>query len=67
MIYTFEYRLDGQVLHTATHEFAEDLDALDTAERLAGPYEIEVRRTDRFVARIKVGNESLNVRDRQSG
>ena len=67
MTYTFDYRFDGKILYTAKHEFADDLEALDTAERLAETYEIEIWRDDRFVARIKAGNESLNVRDRRSG
>ena len=53
--YTFDYLLDGQTVYAAKHEFADDLDALDTAEHLADEFEIEVRQSDRFVVRVNKG------------
>ena len=65
--YTFDYRFNGEITRTAKHEFTDDLDALDTAEQLADESEIEVRQSDRFVARVNKGRRSLNAQDARSG
>jgi hypothetical protein len=67
LIYTFHYRLDGQIAYSAKHEFIDDLDALDTAEQLVAEFEIEVFSGDRFVARINKGDRALNIEDARSG
>ena len=53
--YTFDYRVDGEILHTATHEFSDDYCAIDMAERLAHRYEIEIWRYERLVAHVEMG------------
>jgi|HubBroStandDraft_6_1064221.scaffolds.fasta_scaffold719125_1 hypothetical protein len=65
--YTFYFRSDGKTQHRADHKFLDDLDALDAAQRLSSGCEVEVWSSDGFVARVKKGNEPLNVRDRRSG
>ena len=65
--YRFHFHFNGKVLYSAEHEFADDLEALDTARRLAREYEIEVLNGERFVARVKTGDQPLNVRDLRSG
>ena len=64
--FTFLYRLDGKTIYTAKHEFADDLDALDTAEQLAAEFEIEIWHCERFVARVFKGPRSLRVTDAHS-
>ena len=66
LTYTFGYLLDGETVHAAKHEFADDLDALDAAEQLAEEFEIEVWQNNRFVARVNKGRRSLNTKDARS-
>jgi hypothetical protein len=67
LIYTFNYRFDGQIAHSVKHKFTDDLDALDTAEKLAAEFEIEVLNGDRFVARVNKGSRASNTQDARSG
>jgi hypothetical protein len=64
--YRFDFRLDGAVLHSAEHQFDDDLDALDEAARLSEDFEIEIVSGERFVARVKKGDEPLSARDAKS-
>jgi len=52
MTYTFDYRVNDEILFTAKHEFADDLDALHMARRLGERCEIEIWRHERLVARV---------------
>jgi hypothetical protein len=65
--YTFAYRLSGETIYTAKHEFTDDLEALGTAEQLAKEFEIEIVHVDRFVARVNKVRRSLNVGDARWG
>jgi hypothetical protein len=65
--YRFDYLLDGEIVYAAMHEFADDLDALDTAEELAEDFEIEIFEGTRFVARIRQGRRPPDVDDALSG
>jgi hypothetical protein len=67
LIYTFNYRFDGEIAYSAEHPFTDDLEALDTAEQLAAHFEIEVFNGDRFVARVNKGSRALNTQDARSG
>jgi hypothetical protein len=48
------------------HPHTDDLSALDRARDLSMSHHIEIWSDDRFVARIKKGNEALTERDRVS-
>jgi len=65
--YRFDYVLEGRIVYAALHEFADDLDALDTAEELAEDFEIEIHQGARFVARIKKGRIPPDIGDACSG
>jgi hypothetical protein len=65
--YRFNFSLDGLLIYKADHEFVDDLDALDVAQRLSKDFDIEVISGDRFVARVKRGDRALNAADLQSG
>jgi hypothetical protein len=67
VFYTFNYRLNDQLIYSSDHEFADDLEALDVAQRLSKDFEIEVTSGARFVARVKLGNRVLDATDRRSG
>jgi hypothetical protein len=67
LAYQFNFLSDGKTVYAAKHEFADDLDALDSAERLAQDFEIEIYYGERFVARINKGGRALNVGDACSG
>ena len=43
--YSFDYLLNSAIVYAAKHEFADDPDALRTAEELAAECEIEVGKT----------------------
>ena len=60
--YTFDYRVNGEILHTATHEFPDDCCAIDMAERLANRYEIEIWRYERLVAHVETGGRGIDPR-----
>ena len=67
LVYSFSYLLDGETLYTAKHEFADDLDALDIAERLSLDFEIEIHQGERYVARVNKGRLLSNVHDARPG
>ena len=48
MTYTFDYRVKDEILFTAKHEFADDLDALQMARRLGERCEIQIWRHERW-------------------
>ena len=63
------YSLDqvGRIDRAQDMECADDLDALDWAEKTAGHGPgLEVWQGSRLVARVKPGNAPLNARDRNS-
>ena len=66
LTYTFAYRLNGETIYTAKHEFTDDLEALEAAEQLAKEFEIEIVHVDRFVARVNNGRRSPNLGDGRS-
>jgi hypothetical protein len=60
--YTFDYRVDGEILHTAAHEFADDCCAIGMAERMAQRYEIEIWQYERLVAHVEMGGRGIDLR-----
>jgi hypothetical protein len=53
--YTFDYRLDGEILYTAQHAFRDDLGAMEMARRLAEKYEVEIWLHERLLAHVNKG------------
>ena len=58
---------DVIVLARVEQELEDDLDALESAERLAERCAFDVWADERLVAKVKRGNEPLNAMDRHSG
>ena len=54
---------ESELVDSLDREFADDLDALDGASALSNEHTIEVYHANRFVARVKQGDEPLHVKD----
>ena len=57
----------GELAAKMNRHCADDMDALEAARGLCRDYSIEVYLEERLIARVKEGDEPLNVRDRHSG
>jgi len=58
---------DGDPVRKIQIECPDDLDALDAACALARDRTVEVHTGERFVARVKAGDEPPNLKDGQTG
>ena len=58
---------DGEFVGAVQRQCAEDLDALNAARALCKDHLVEVYSEERFVARVKRGDEPLTVKDTRSG
>ena len=63
VVYRFDFRHGGEIIRHARHQFRDDLDALDAAERLAGDFEVSIWCGNRMVARVKPHNAPSTHRD----
>jgi hypothetical protein len=61
--YSFHFLKSGLVTGKAQRDFADDMDALDKARKLAQRYEVEIWRDDKWVARVKMHAEPIYIRD----
>jgi hypothetical protein len=65
------YRLmlfrDDELVGQVGLHCADDLDALDVARELSKDHAVEAYLEQRLVARVKYGDEPLNLRNRHSG
>jgi hypothetical protein len=64
--YRFHFLKSGQVIGNASREFANDLDAVDKARKLATRFEIEIWHEDKWVARVNEGAEPLHIREQRA-
>jgi hypothetical protein len=55
---------NGDLVDRLNHDFPEDLDALDMAQAFSRDYVVEVYEGIRLVARVKHGEEPLNMKGR---
>lgn len=66
--YKLSLSRDGRAIGEIISHFGDDLGALETAEWLSiMDQSVVVHEGDRFVARVKRGNQPLNVLDLESG
>jgi hypothetical protein len=65
--YRFDFRRDGTTLYHAVHEFRDDLDALEAAEKLESEFEVNIWCGERLVARVKPHNEPSTGADEMAG
>jgi hypothetical protein len=61
--YRFHFLKSGQIVGNASREFANDLDAIDKARKLASRFEIDIWLEEKWVARVHEGAEPLNIRE----
>jgi hypothetical protein len=59
--YNFYFLECGQIVGNASREFANDLDAVDKARKLAKRFEIDVWLDDKWIARVNEATEPLNI------
>jgi len=58
---------DGELVGKVSRHCADDLDALEAARKLCGDHAVELYCDGKLIARVKHGDEPLNVRDLHSG
>ena len=58
---------DFAVITKVEHQFRDDLDALEAAQRLAEEFAVDVWSGETLVAQVKKGNEALSIEDSHSG
>lgn len=66
-LYRFLFFTEVGFLYETSHDYAEDLDALDAAKVVAKNFSIEIWTNGRRVARVKPDDAPADVRDRLAG
>ena len=62
-VYRFHLINKGRVVTTVARDCAEDIDALEIARRFASSFGVEVWQGSKVVARLKLSDAPLTVKD----